>query len=234
MNSTTTPSRRRARLLTGLTAGAILAIAVPAAASAHIGVTPDTASGGGTSSLTFSFSHGCEESPTTALIFDIPAGIGNVTPVVQGGWTVEREIGSDGIPTQVTFTSDVPVEPGLKASVSMDVLFTEATAGTTVAFPVVQVCAVGQNDWTEVVADGEDESSVDSPAPFVTVGDVVATDSGHGGHGAATADPEDHADASADGDAASTDVVARWLAGGALLAGIAALAVSLLRRRSRG
>ena len=102
-----TPASRRRGVLTlaGVTAGAILAIAAPLAASAHVHVDPDEASAGATSTLTFAFSHGCDESPTTALVIDIPDGVGNATPVVQGGWTIARELGTDGVPTQVTFTS---------------------------------------------------------------------------------------------------------------------------------
>ena len=54
-------------------------------------------------------------------MIDIPDGVGNATPVVQGGWTITRELGADGVPTQVTYTSDAPIESGLKATVSLDV-----------------------------------------------------------------------------------------------------------------
>lgn len=231
MNSTTRPLPRRTRLALGVAAGAALAIAIPAAASAHIHVTPEDASAGSTSTLAFSFSHGCEDSPTTALVFDIPDGVGNVSPVVQGGWSIERETAPDGTPSRVTFTSDAPIESGLKASVSMDMLFDSSTAGTPIAFPVTQQCLVGTHAWTHIATDGEDASGLDSPAPVVSVGAVaVATGHGHAeSHSTADAAGEAHAEAPA---SATTDVVARWLAGGALLAGFAALVVSVLRRRT--
>ena len=50
------------------------ALGAPLAASAHVHVNPGTASAGGTETLTFSFSHGCDGSPTTALAIDIPDG----------------------------------------------------------------------------------------------------------------------------------------------------------------
>ncbi|MFE1645522.1 DUF1775 domain-containing protein [Microbacterium sp. P01] len=228
--------RARARLVTGITAGALLAIAVPLAASAHVHVTPEEAAAGATSSLTFSFSHGCDDSPTRALVFDIPEGVGNVTPVAQGGWTISRDVGSDGVPTRVTFSSDQPIESGIKATVSMDVLFDESTAGSTVAFPLTQECVEGSTAWTEIPAEGADDESVENPAPAVAVGDVVAEGDEHGTTDATADGDHAHAQTSTDtagaaSSAATADPVARWLAGGALAAGLAAVAMSLLRRR---
>ncbi|WP_349426961.1 YcnI family protein [Microbacterium sp. LWS13-1.2] len=227
------------RLVIGATAGLALALAAPLAASAHVHVTPETASAGGTETLTFSFSHGCDGSPTTALAVDIPEGVGNATPVVQGGWTITRELGADGVPTRVVYTPDTPVEDGLKATVSMDALFTEATADTTLAFPVTQTCAEGETAWTQIAEDGEDPHDLDAPAPLVEVGD--AADDADAGHatGAEGADHATHesAEAAADTEAAasgtSADPVARWLAAGGLVAGIAALAVVLVRGRRK-
>lgn len=232
MTFTASRSSRARRIAIGATAGIALAIGAPLAASAHVHVDPGTASAGGTSTLTFSFSHGCDESPTSALAIDIPEGVGNATPVVQGGWTITRDLGADGVPTRVVFTPDAPIENGLKAAVSMDVLFTEATADTSVAFPVTQTCVVGETAWTQIAENGEDEHDLDSPAPVVAVGaiaDEAAADDDHADHagGEADADAEDTASAPA------ADPVARWLAAGGLAAGIAALVVVLVRGRRR-
>lgn len=229
------PSRTR-RAVIGVTAGLALAIGAPLAASAHVHVTPETASAGGTETLTFSFSHGCDGSPTTALAIDIPEGVGNATPVVQGGWTITRELGSTGVPTRVVYTADAPVEDGLKAAVSMDVLFTEGTTDTTLAFPVTQTCAEGETAWTQIAEDGEDPHDLDAPAPLVAVGAAADdADTGHGEGSAHASEDAAAADAGA-GDAASAsaaDPVARWLAAGGLAAGIAALVVVLVRGRRR-
>ncbi|MHC2997814.1 YcnI family copper-binding membrane protein [Microbacterium sp. HJ5] len=237
MNTATTasaPARRTGRtggrLALGVAAGVILAVGVPLAASAHVHVDPGTAAAGSTETLTFSFSHGCDGSPTTALVIDIPEGVGNATPIVQGGWTISREEGADGIPTQVTFMSDTPVEDHLKATVSMDVLFDESAADSTLAFPVTQTCVEGETAWTEVAEDGQDPHDLDAPAPLVVVGAVAAE--GEHGHGSAAAGADEHAEADAGADAApASDPVARWLAAGGLLAGIAALVIVLVRGR---
>lgn len=230
--TTNTRIRRTRRLTIGAAAGLALALGAPLAAAAHVHVDPGTASAGATQTLTFSFAHGCDDSPTTALTIDIPDGVANATPAVQGGWTIARELGADGVPTRVVYTADTPVESGLKASVSMDVLFAEDAAGTAVAFPVTQTCATGETAWTQIAEDGEDPHDLEAPAPVVEVGTPAvdpesAGTAGHAGH----AGTEEDGDASAEASVDATDTVARWLAAGGLAAGLAALVIVLVRRR---
>ena len=230
MYTTSTPARRRGLLIAGVVAGALFALAAPLAASAHVEVSPGEASAGATAPLTFAFHHGCEKSPTTALIIDVPAGVGNVTPVVQGGWSIQRTLGANDVPTQVTFTADTPIETGLAASVSMEVLFDDAAAGTTVAFPVLQKCVTGETSWTQIPAAGADESSVDNPAPAVKVGAATATGGDDESDGAAAMP---HGSAASAVAASSDDPLARWLGAGGLVAGLAALVIVLVRGRTR-
>ena len=229
---TTRTSTRRARLaLAGVVTGTALVLAAPLAASAHVHVTPEESAAGASTRLAFSFSHGCEDAPTTALVFDIPEGVDGVTPVLDGAWTISRELGDNGIPTQVTYTAVTPVENGVAASVALDVIFSSSMSGTDVAFPVLQQCATGETDWSEVAEDGADAESLEAPAPIVAVGDV-AEDTGHG-HADADASDE-HADAAESTDAAdASDSVALWLGGGALVVALAALVVALTGRRRR-
>ncbi|MFH8250905.1 DUF1775 domain-containing protein [Microbacterium sp. B2969] len=226
-----TPRRRTALAFVGVAAGAALALAAPLAASAHVHVDPATAPAGASQTLTFSFSHGCDGSPTTALVIDIPDGVATTTPVVQGGWTIQRELGADEQPTRVTFTSDAPVESGLQASVALVVAFSKDAANSTAAFPVTQECVDGSTAWTQIAAAGEDPESLDAPAPTVAVGDAVATDDD--GHAATT----DHAAAdgasSHESTEAAGDPVARLIAGGALAVAVGALVVVLVRGRRR-
>ncbi|RZI79592.1 MAG: DUF1775 domain-containing protein, partial [Microbacterium sp.] len=199
--TTTTSSRGRTRALAssrlrarrtaaGVALGAVLVVGAPLAASAHIHVTPDATPAGASSRLAFTFSHGCDGEPTTALVFAVPEGVDGVTPVFDAGWTVTRELGDHGIPTQVTFTAATPVEDGLSASVSMDVIFASSVAGTDVPFPVLQQCTTGETDWAQVAEEGEDAHDLDAPAPVVSVGEAAASDDGHG-----TASSGDHGDA---------------------------------------
>lgn len=222
---TTRSPRRSALTLTGIALGGALVLAAPLAASAHVHVHAEGAAAGATSRLDFSFSHGCDGSPTTALVFDVPEGVANVTPVVDGVWKISRVLGDDGTPTQVTYTALTPIEDGLAASASFDALFSSDVGDTDIAFPVTQRCEVGETAWTQVAEDGQDPEELESPAPVVAV--AVASAAGtseHGDdHGAAEAAPESEAAASAP--------VATWLGGGALVLGAAALVVALLNRR---
>lgn len=224
----TTPARRRARFAAALTLGAALAVAAPLAASAHVHVTPEESAAGASTRLTFSFSHGCDGAPTTALVVTVPEGVDGVTPVYDGAWTVAREVGDDGIPTKVTFTANKPIEDGLSASAAIDVIFASSAADTSVAFPVLQQCSTGETDWAQAAEEGQDPHDLEAPAPVVAVGAVAEQGDDHGHSDSSDAE---HTDADAAAPADGSDPVARWLAGGALVAALAALAVTLVRRR---
>jgi len=218
-------NRTSVRLTAGLAAGALLAVAVPLAASAHVEVDPGTAPAGATTPLTFAFHHGCDDSPTTSLAITIPDGVGNATPVYDGGWTITRALGANGVPTEITFTAVHPVDSGVAASVTVDVLFDTAAGGKSIAFPVVQTCVDGSTSWTQVPERGQTAEDLDSPAPAVTVGAAAG--------GAAKTGTSAHGSDAASTASAPADPVARWLAGGALASGVAALvvAVAAVRRR---
>lgn len=239
--SVTSPARSRARLpllLSGSVAGVALVLAAPLAASAHVHVDPEQSAAGAKTRLGFSFSHGCDDSPTTSVVFTIPDGVDGVTPVVDGAWTISRQLGDDGVPTQVTYTAIAPIESGTAATISLDVVFAASAANTSVAFPVLQKCATGETDWSEVAAEGQKEDDLASPAPVVAVGTVAASDGHHAAAPAATPaadDDDDHGAAHGAAAAATPDAdpVARWLGAGALVAALAALVVSLIGRRRR-
>lgn len=222
---TTRPARRSALTLTGVALGGALVLAAPLAASAHVHVHADGAAAGATSRLDFAFSHGCDGSPTTALVFDVPSGVDNVTPVVDGVWTISRELGDDGTPTQVTYTAVTPIEDGLAASASMDALFSSDAGDTDIALPVTQVCETGETAWTQVAEDGQDPEELESPAPVVAVAAASAASSSD--HGDDHGSTETVAAAETSGSAS----VGTWLGGGALVLGAVALVVALLNRR---
>lgn len=236
--------RRRTRLLTGAVAGLALVVGTPLAALAHVHVTPDTTAADATTTLTFSFSHGCEDSPTTALVIDIPQGVTNVVPVASASWDIQRTLADNGTVTQVTYTAVRPIESGLKGEVAMDVRFAPDLADTSVPFPLTQQCVSGSTAWTEVAAAGEAEP--ESPAPVVQVGAVAASrgDDEHGGdaessgdHAAADHSATDDGGTSAAGDAdpaaATTDAAGLWLGGAGLALGAAALVVAVVALRRR-
>jgi uncharacterized protein YcnI len=218
---------RAARLAAAIAGGALLAVAVPSMASAHVTVSPDELIAGDHGVLTFAFSHGCENSPTTALRITMPEGLASVSPTLDGDWTIDVERGDDGLVSAVTYTALSPVPTDLRGAVSMGVGLDEDTPDL-LAFPVEQKCVDGTTEWTQIAENGEDPHSLDAPAPVVTV--AAATATGHGDHGDA-AEP----DAAADSPAAPA-AESPWgtiLGAGGLVAGIAALVVSVLAYRRK-
>ena len=217
-------SHRAARLAAAIAGGALLAVAVPAMASAHVTVSPDELVAGDHGVLTFAFSHGCESSPTTALRITMPEGLASVSPTLDGDWTIDVERGDDGLVSAVTYTALSPVATDLRGAVSMGVGLDEETPAS-LAFPVEQKCVEGTTEWTQIAENGEDPHSLDAPAPVVTV--AAATGTGHGEHGDAAAPAAAADSAAAEGP---------WgviLGTGGLVAGIAALVVSVLAYRRR-
>lgn len=231
MSTTVLPARRRTRVLVGALAGVALAVGAPLAASAHIHVTPDSSPAESSTTLTFSFSHGCEDFPTTALAVDIPDGVTNVVPVASAGWSIERTLADNGTVTRVVYTAVEPIESGIKGEVSLDARFSADLADSVVAFPVTQECTTGSTAWTEETVEGEEEPG--APVPTVGVG-AVAEEDGHGHDGAASRSADVHPDA-ADAASAAPPTIALWLGAGGLALGAAALVVAVValnRRRA--
>ncbi|WP_175986033.1 YcnI family protein [Microbacterium tenebrionis] len=231
---------RRGAIVAALAAGLILA--APAAAQAHVGVSPDSVAPEGSAVLTFSFTHGCENSPTTAMRITMPDGLTSVSPTVDAMWDVEVERADNGLVSVVTYTATTPVAHDLRGAVTMAVSVGE-DAPESLVFPVEQQCETGANAWAEVAEDGQDPHDLDSPAPVVTVAADAEADAGHGDHDAAGSDEAESGAAESDaaeatGGAESEDVapVAGIILGSAgLLAGVAALVVAIrTSRRNAG
>lgn len=225
MRSTTT----RRTVTAGLIGGAILALAIPTMASAHVSVSPDELTAGDHGVLTFSFAHGCENSPTTSLTVSMPEGLASVAPTADSDWTIDIEKGDDGLVSAVTYTAVTPVPNELRGAVSMAVGLDE-DAPASLAFPVIQTCVEGSTEWTQLADDGEDPHSLDAPAPVVEV--AAASADGHGEHDSAEdAEDADSAGADAAGDEAPSNAVGTALGAGGFVAGLAALVVSVLAYR---
>lgn len=225
--SRNTRTRRLSLAALGVLGGATLALAVPAMAGAHVGVSPDELAAGDHGVLTFSFSHGCENSPTTALRITMPEGLASVAPTMDSNWNIEVERGDDGLVSAVTYTAVAPVPTDLRGAVSMGVGLDENTPDT-LAFPVVQECVEGSTEWTQLAENGEDPHSLDAPAPVISV--TAAAAGGHGEH-AETEDADKGDEATAT--SAVSDPLGVALGAGGLVAGFAALVVAILAYRRR-
>ena len=240
MNRTTPAPTRSARRRFGtraaaaLLASAALVVAAPLAAQAHVTATPDTATAGGYGTLTIAFSHGCDDSPTTALEITIPEGIASVSPTLTPGWQIDvQRDGENGPVSLITYTADEAVPSGIRAALVLGVQYAEDTAGETLAFPVNQVCEVGNTDWAEIADEGVDPHSLDAPAPTVTVGEATSDEHGSGHSDAADTDEHEMTDASAS-ESAEASALPIVLGGAGLVLGAGALVVALLAfRRTR-
>jgi uncharacterized protein YcnI len=229
------PSRT---VIAGILAGGALVLAVPMAAVAHVGVTPSSTAAGSTTQLTFSVGHGCEGSSTTALTFTIPEEIVSVTPTVHPNWTVEKvfvdlaEPITDAHGTslvervgQVVYTAATPLEDGFRDTVTLQLTLPPGAEGSSLAFPVLQTCEVGENDWSDVADEGQDPHDLEHPAPTV---DVTAEASEHAGVGAElTASPAASAVTTSE-----PDLVARGLGLAGLVVGLGGILTAVLHRRA--
>lgn len=212
---------RRGVLVAAFAAGFVLA--APAAAQAHVGVSPDVIAPEGSAVLAFSFTHGCENSPTTALRITMPDGLTSVSPTIDAAWDVAVERADNGLVSAVTYTATTPIPHDLRGEVTMAVRLGE-DAPETLAFPVEQNCETGVNEWVEIAEEGEDPHDLDSPAPVVTVGD--AADAASETHGTHASESEAAAPAA---DPAPAIGIALGSAG--LLAGVVALVIAIRASR---
>lgn len=208
---------RRGALVAAIAAGIVLA--APAAAQAHVGVTPDAVEPGASTVLTFSFTHGCEDSPTTSLRITMPEGLASVSPTIDSNWNIGIEHADNGLVSAVTYTAVTPIPRGLQGTASMAVQL-EEDAAESLAFPVEQQCESGVNEWVEIAENGADPHDLESPAPVVTVApDAVKADAAH----AASSDEQEQEP--------EAFPIGAVLGGAGLLAGIAALIVAALAYR---
>lgn len=178
------PRTKRPLLVSGAAALGALALAFggAAAANAHVDLSGSSSEAGSSTLLTFSFSHGCEGSPTTAIAIQIPEGINTVAPTANANWTVKKVMETLDAPItdssgnevtervgEVLYTTDTPVPDGIRDAFTLSLTLPEIAAETTLPFPVVQSCEVGENVWVEIPAEGQDPHDLDAPAPAIEV-----------------------------------------------------------------
>lgn len=166
---------RRARFgtratLVGVAVGALAALtAVPAAA--HVLIETVDPHGDGTSTLTFTFDHGCDGEPTDALRLTLPEGVEALAAGQPDGWV------SDVSDDAVVWTGE-PVPDGERAAFTLDVRVTGAV-GQAFVFPAVQECPSGASyAWTDTDPSGARPAptfvaTAASLAPAVSSGPAV-------------------------------------------------------------
>ena len=242
MKTVSTSLLRRTLTATAVAGGtAALMLAGISGASAHVGVTPDKTTANSYALLTFGIPHGCEESGTTKVTITLPAELNDAQPTVNPNWTAEKVTEqlaepkklADGTSitkrtNQIVYTAKAPLEPSLRDALVLSVKLPDV-AGKTLYFPTLQNCEVGQTDWSQLPAEGQDPHSLKAPAPSVTVTAAAAAD-GHAAHASASDTTPETVQAAAVSDDGAE---ARSWAG--LVAGVGGLALgglALARSRS--
>lgn len=224
-----------------ITAGALLAIAAPLSASAHISVDPSSTAAGSYTVLTFALPHGCDGSATTAMSVDIPEGILGVTPTVNPNWNVAAvavpltkplDDGHGNLITtrtgKVVYTAKAPLADGLRDTFAVSMRLPDDAAGKTLSFPITQTCEQGSTEWNETQAEGAAEP--EHPAPSIVVGAATPD-----AHSVGTTRAAEHASGSHEA-APSTheDILARVLGVGGLVVGAVGTVLAATSRRRQG
>jgi len=153
------------RSLLALTAATVvLSFASPVLA--HVDPDPEEAQAGSQLSVGFTVQHGCDGSPTVQLDMRLPEGVTGAQPEPPEGWTgtVESDV--------ITFTGGpLPDDQELTFRVLMTL---PPTPDTTIYFPFVQRCEVGEIRWIAIPSDGSG-TELDEPAPAMRLTGPAAT-----------------------------------------------------------
>jgi uncharacterized protein YcnI len=144
----------------------IAAVAVASPVLAHIDPDPTEAQAGSTLSVAFTVEHGCDGSPTIQLDMRLPEGVTDASPDPIDGW--EGSIDAD----VVTFVGGpLPDDEEGTFSVTMTL---PPTPDTTIYFPFVQRCEVGEIRWIAIPTE-DSGAEPEEPAPAMLLTGPVAT-----------------------------------------------------------
>ena len=228
------------RTLFILVAAAAL-VAAPAA-TAHVTANPATAAAGSVTKIQFQVGHGCEESPTTSVAVQIPAGVANVAPEVEPGWKIAVKEGE--LPEPVEVFGETVTEGVTEVTWSGGTLsahqFTDfgismllpSKPGETVYFPVVQRCQEGVNRWITIPVEGQAEPDQPAAGVALTTAEAGGHDDSGAGEDEATAGSETTAtEESEESDTEDRANLALGLGAAGLVAGLAGLVMGFRRRR---
>lgn len=159
---------------------AAVTVAVPA--FSHISLAEGQAPAGSTYKAVFGVGHGCAGSATTGLEVRLPPGFQGAKPMPKAGWTVSTQLGQLARPYDShgkRVTEDVTLVSWRAANQEAalaDAHYDEfvlrgklpAEAGP-LWFKVLQTCASGRNDWSELPATGTSTLGLKSPAVLLNV-----------------------------------------------------------------
>ena len=143
-------------------------------ACAHVTVDPKSALAGHYEKLVFRVPHGCDGSPTVRLTVRIPEGVVSVKPQVHPGWKITTKTAKYSKPIQlhgkeiqegvveVTWAGG-PLPDAFMDEFGMSVKLPDLP-GHKLAFPAIQKCRHGTNEWTEEKSEGHGDAGKGLPA----------------------------------------------------------------------
>lgn len=225
---------------TALIAGAVIALAAPLAASAHVGIDPNQSDPGTYPLITFKVPTESATATTTRIELtlpqDTPFGFVSYTPVE--GWTTElvKEtlpepvVTDDGEVTEAVTKVIWTAEPGSELTAEQYGLFPLVLGPVPDTGSVILAVDQTYSDGT-VVSWSETGADAEFPAPVLYVNDVPESD-----HHAGDEADDEHAEIVVDGDtaaAASDDTLARVLGIGGLVLGAVAVVIAVTSRRKK-
>ncbi len=168
-----------------IAACALMAGAAPV--FSHIVLADGSAAAGSSYKAVFGVGHGCAGSATTGLSVQLPPGFQGAKPMPKAGWTVATVMETLATPYTShgkTVTQEVRLvrwQAATPDAALADAHYDEFVlrgklpeqAGP-IWFKVLQTCAAGSNDWSEVPAAGASTRGLKSPAVLLEVQPVAA------------------------------------------------------------
>jgi uncharacterized protein YcnI len=223
-NPDTSTTTRIRRVATATAALGALTVLTAAPAWAHVEVEADHAQPGAEATLTFEVPN---ESDKGAATTELNVALPNLTSVStqqMPGWTVrlDRDTAA-GTVKSITWTAapSAGIPPDQFALFRVALLLPKTDS---VSFPATQTYSDGTVvKWDEPTPPGGTEP--EHPSPTLALAGAAADDE----HGATTAAAPGPSSAGA---VSAPDVTARWLAGAGIALGVAAVALTVWRRRA--
>lgn len=156
----------------------IAALLAPAPALAHVVAAPGEAKAGSYSAIAFRVGHACGAGDATVkLRVEIPDAVASARPQPKTGWAIALENSDEADPakrrtTAITWTGRLPDDQFDDFAVLMKL---PAAAGD-LAFPVIQTCAAGESQWTEIPDPQRPGQKLTRPAPTVRLTPATTPD----------------------------------------------------------
>jgi uncharacterized protein YcnI len=234
---------KKIRTSIAIAAGALLAVAVPLSASAHVTISPNQAAAGTYALVTIKVPNESATAVTNRVEVEIPTDtpFASVSYVPVPGWTVKAT--TETLPKPVTFKGGEITEavtsvtwtaqPGSEITAGQLQLFPLSVGAVPDTGKIVLKAVQSYSDGT-VVSWSETSENAEHPAPVLYVNDAPAAahgpSAGSGAHPSAAPSVE-ATELPVKTQAASDDVIARGLGLGGLVLGAVGLILGIVAFR---